>query len=52
MRSVIDGMLNKVEYALKNSRNMIVHLEEYSASKVLQSGLNVRTFKILFGGGW
>ena len=51
MQLVIEGVWNMVEYVLKDSRKMTGQLEEYYDSKVLQSGLNGRTFKFFFGGG-
>ena len=40
MQSVIEGMWNKVDYSLKDSRKMAGQLEECSDSKVTQSVLN------------
>ena len=47
---MLEGMGNKVEYDLKNSRKMIGQLEECSDLKVMQIVLNGRAFKYHFGG--
>ena len=51
MQLVLEGMRNKVEYALKDSRKMAGQVEECSDSKGLKSVLNGRSFKYHFGGG-
>ena len=52
MQSVLEGMWNKVEYSLKDSRKTADQLEECSDSKVVKSGLNGRAFKyhLVWGG--
>ena len=40
IQSVLEGMWNKVDYSLKDSRKMAGQLEECSDSKVTQSVLN------------
>ena len=50
MQSLLEGMWNKVEYALKDSRKVAGILEECSDSKVMQSLLNGSTLKHHFGG--
>ena len=47
MQSVIEGMWNKVEHALKNSRKMAGKLEECSDSKVMKSVFNGMTSNII-----
>ena len=51
MQSVLEGMWNKVEYALKGSQKMAVQLEECSDSRVMQSVLNGMTLNFHFGEG-
>ena len=51
MQSVLEGMWNKVECALRDSIKAAVQLEECSNSKGTKSVLNGRTFKYHFGGG-
>ena len=51
MQSVIEGMWDKVKYALKDLQKLSGQLEECSDSKGVQSGLNISTFKYHFGGG-
>ena len=51
MKSLLEGMRNKVEYALKDSKQLAGQLEECSDSKGIPSVLNGRTFKYHFGGG-
>ena len=50
MQSMIEVMLNKVDYDLKDSQKMEGLLEGCSDSKVMKSVLNGRTFKYHFGG--
>ena len=47
MQSVLEGMWNKVEYYLKDSRKLAGQLEECFDSKGVQSGLNGRTLNII-----
>ena len=49
MQLVLEGMWNKVDYALKDSRKMSGQLEECSDSKVMKSVFNGRNFKYHFG---
>ena len=42
---LLEGMWNKVEYALKDSPKLAGQLEECSDSKGMQSALNGRTLK-------
>ena len=49
MQLVLEGMWNKVEYALKDSQKMAGQLEECSDSKVRQSVLIGRSLKYHFG---
>ena len=49
MQSVLEGMWNKLEDALKDSRKMAGQLEEFSYSKGMQSVLNGMTFRYHFG---
>ena len=51
MQSLLEGMWNKVEYALKDSRKLAGQLEECSDSKGIQSVLNGSAFKYHYGGG-
>ena len=51
MQSFIEGMCNKIEYALKDSQKLAVQLEECSDSKGMQSVLNGRAFKYNVGRG-
>ena len=51
MQSVLEGMWNKVDFSLRDSRKMTGQLEECYDSKVMQSVLNGRTFKYHFGEG-
>ena len=48
---MLEGMWNKVEYALNNSRKMEGQLEECSDSKGMKIVLKVSTSKYNFGGG-
>ena len=48
MWSLLEGMWDKVEYALKDSQKSAGQLEECFDSKVMQSVLNGRTFKYHF----
>ena len=50
MQLLLEGMWNKVEYALKDSRKLAGQLEECSDSKLMISELNGRTVKYYFGG--
>ena len=50
MKAVLEGMWNKVEYALNELRKMTGQLEECSDSKGMKSVLNGSTFKYHFGG--
>ena len=47
---LIEGICDKVEYALKDSQKAAGVLEECYDSKVMQSVLNGRTFKYHFWG--
>ena len=51
MQLLLEGMWNKVEYDLKDSRKPAGQLEECSGSKIMQSVFNGRTFKYHLGGG-
>ena len=51
MQLLLEGMWNKVEYALKYSQNLSGPLEECSDSKLMQIVLNGSTLKYRFGGG-
>ena len=51
MHSLLEVMLNKVEFTFKDSPKAAGQLEECSYSKVMQSILNERTFKYNFGVG-
>ena len=44
MQSFLEGMWNKVEYALKDSRKSAGQLEECSYSKLMKCVLNGSTF--------
>ena len=48
MQSLLERIWNKVDYALKDSQKLVGHIEECSNSKVMQIGLNGRTFKYHF----
>ena len=50
MQPMIEGMWNKTEYDLKDSRKIAGQLEECSNSKLMKSVLNGRTFKYHLGG--
>ena len=50
MKSLLEGMWNKVEYALNELRKMAGQLKEYSDSKGMKSVLNGSTSKYHFGG--
>ena len=49
MQSMLEGMWNKLEYELKNSKKLTGQLEECSYSRVIHSVLNGRTFKYILG---
>ena len=48
IQSLLEGMWNKVDYALKDSQKAASQLEECSDSKRMKSVLNGRTFKYHF----
>ena len=48
---MLEGMWNKVEHALKDSRKTAGQLEECSDSRGIKIVLNGRTFKYQFWGG-
>ena len=50
MRSLLEGIWNKVEYGLRDSLKSAGLFEECSDPKVMQSVLNGRTFKYHFWG--
>ena len=49
MQLLLEGMWDKVEYALKDSKNSAGQLEECSDSKVIQIVFNGRTLNTIFG---
>ena len=49
MQFLLEGMWDKVEYALKDSKKSAGQLEECYDSKLMQSVFNVRTLDIIFG---
>ena len=49
MQLLLEGMWDKVEYALKDSKKSAGQLEECSDSKVIQSVFNGRTLNTIFG---
>ena len=51
MQSVLEGMWNKVEYALRDSQKIAGQLEECSYSKLIVSVLNGSNFKYIYLGG-
>ena len=51
MQPLLEGMWNKVEYAMKDSLKSAGKLEECSDSKLMQSMLNGGTFRYNFGRG-
>ena len=51
MQSLLEGMWNKIEYALKDSQKSAGQLEYCSDSKGMKSVLNAGTFKYHFGEG-
>ena len=48
MQLLLEGMWDKVEYALKDSKKSAGQLEERSDSKVMQSLFNGRTTNTIF----
>ena len=51
IQSLLGGVWNKVEYALKDSQNLAGQLEECYYSKGIKSFLNGITLKYHLGGG-
>ena len=49
MQLLLEGMWDKVEYALKDSKISAGQLEECSDSKVMQSVFNGRNLNTIFG---
>ena len=48
---MLEGMGNKLKYALEDSQKMARQAEDFSDSKLMQTVLNGRTFKYHSGGG-
>ena len=48
---MLEGMRNKVKYALEDSQKMAGQIKEFSDSKLMQSVLNGHTFKYYYEGG-
>ena len=49
MQLFLEGMWDKVDYALKDSKKSACQLEECSYSKVMQSVFNGRTLNTIWG---
>ena len=49
MQLLLEGMWDKVEYSLKDSKKSAGQLEEYSDSKLIQIPFNRSTLNTIFG---